>query len=100
LITRDGRRIYWVNPIFYGLPLCEAQVVQEKLDRVRIRYVPAQGFAPEDERLICSRLQERMGKVEILFERMTNIPRRSNGKFQPVICNLSEEERRDIGQAV
>ena len=85
LITRDGRHVYWVNPIFYGLPLCEAQIIQEKLDRVRIRYVPAQGFAAEDERLILSRLQSRMGKVEVNFEQLTNIPRGSNGKFQPVI---------------
>ena len=30
IVTRDGRRVYWLNPVFYGLPVQEAQIIQEK----------------------------------------------------------------------
>src|SRR5205807_6939392 len=43
-LTRDGRRVFWLNPVLYGIPVREAQLVQETLDRVRVRYVPAAGF--------------------------------------------------------
>lgn len=99
LITHDGRRVYCpLSTIFSALPVCEAQIIQENLNRIRIRYVPASSFTCGDERLIRSRLQERMGKVEVLFEQTTGIPRGSNGKFQPVICNLLEKERVILGR--
>jgi phenylacetate-CoA ligase len=101
LITHDGRRTYCpLSTIFSALPVCEAQIIQENMDQIRIRYVPAPSFTRRDEGVIRSRLQERIGKVEVLFERTTTIPRGSNGKFQPVVCKLPEKERGDTGQAV
>jgi hypothetical protein len=38
-------------------------------------------------------LQERMGAVEVLLERMDEIPRDHNGKFRSVICQLPAEEK-------
>ena len=47
LYTRDGRRIGRLDPIFKAsLPIQEAQIVQEALDRVRVIYVPDAGFTP------------------------------------------------------
>lgn len=93
LIAPDGRRVYWVNPVFYGLPVCEAQIIQEKLDRLKVRYVPAIGWTDETRRLIIDRIWARMGSVEVIMEPVDAIPRGPSGKFRAVISELSGEAR-------
>ncbi len=93
LIAPDGRRVYWVNPVFYGLPVQEAQIIQESLQSVRVRYVPASTFTDAIEGLIAERLQKRLGQVKIIMDQLNSIPRGPNGKFQAVICNVSSKER-------
>lgn len=93
LIAPDGRRVYWLNPVFYGIPIREAQIIQEFVDQVRVRYVPAPGFTPKAGRLIVERLQARMGDVKVVLEQVDEIPRGANGKFRAVVCNLPAEER-------
>jgi phenylacetate-CoA ligase len=96
LITPDGRRVFWLNPVFYGLPVLEAQIIQEKSDRLKVRYVPTPDSSSETERSITERLQERLGKVEVIMEALDAIPRGPNGKFRAVVCNLSNEERQNL----
>lgn len=93
LITRDGRRVFWLNPVFYGIPVSEAQIIQETLDQVRVRYVPTPDFTLQSGRTITERLQSRMGDVKVTLERIDQAPRGANGKLQAVVCNLSAEER-------
>jgi phenylacetate-CoA ligase len=93
LLTRDGREVYWLNPVFYGLPLIEAQIIQESLDTIRILYVPTISFTKEHEDLIATRLKLRFGEVDVVLEAVPSIPRASNGKFRAVVCNLSDLER-------
>jgi len=88
LITRDGRRVYWLNPVFYGLPVCEAQIVQKSLDLIYVRYAPAEGFDQTTVRTISERLRDRMGEVEVRLEQTQEIPRNRNGKFQAVVCEI------------
>jgi phenylacetate-coenzyme A ligase PaaK-like adenylate-forming protein len=88
LLTRDGRRVAWLNPVWYGLPVRQGQIVQETLDRIRVRYVPADGFSPESRHLIVQRLHERLGPVHVLLEEVPEIPRGANGKFRAVLCAL------------
>jgi phenylacetate-CoA ligase len=92
LIAPDGRRVYWVNPVFYGLPIREAQVVQRSLTHVVVRYVPAPEFTPATERTIASRLEARLGGITVTFEPMDRIPREPNGKFRAVRCEVPVEE--------
>jgi len=94
LFTMDGRRIGRLDPAFKAdLPVREAQVIQEALDRVRVRYVPTPGFRPNHKSAIVQRIKARMGAVEIIMEPIKEIPRGPNGKFKAVICNLSKEEK-------
>ncbi|WNM58123.1 phenylacetate--CoA ligase family protein [Candidatus Nitrospira allomarina] len=93
LIALDGRRVFWVNPVFYNLPVQEAQIIQEGLDCLRVKYVPAANFSVEVEHAISARLQERMGRVKIFMDQVSNIPRGSNGKFRAVVCNLPIEKQ-------
>ena len=69
------------------------QYEQETLERVRVRYIPADGFSVADARSIVERLRQRMGDIEVILEATDSIPRGANGKFRAVICQLPPEER-------
>lgn len=97
LYTMDGRRIGRLDPIFKGdLSIREAQIVQETLNRVRVRYVPTSSFKPEHERMIMQRLHARMGTVEVIMEPVDAIPRGSSGKFRAVINELPRKARNTL----
>lgn len=91
LIARDGRRVYWLNPVFYGTPVREAQIVQKSVDQVSVRYVPAPQFSEQSRLLIAERLRGRLGDIDVLFESFERIPRDANGKFRAVICLLPDQ---------
>jgi phenylacetate-CoA ligase len=93
LITRDGRRVSWLNPVFYGIPVRQGQIIQEALERIRIRFVPAPDFTREAGRLIIERVQQRMGNVEVILEPVDEVPRSANGKFRAVVCSIPEGQR-------
>jgi phenylacetate-CoA ligase len=94
LYTRDGRRVGRLDPVFKGgLPVQEAQIVQESLDNLRVRYVPGLGFDRGHARLLVRRLQARMGQVDVTLEEVDHIPRTGTGKFRAVICAISSHER-------
>jgi phenylacetate-CoA ligase len=97
LYTRDGRRIGRLDPIFKSrLPVQEAQIIQDSLEIIRVRYVPSEGFSSSDEQSVINRVRERMGAVNVILERVDSIPRTTNGKFRAVICNLSSDERKQL----
>jgi phenylacetate-CoA ligase len=93
LLTRDGRRVAWVNPVFYGLPVRQGQIVQESFDLVRVRYAPAPGFTPETGTTITQRLHERLGPITVVLDEVADIPRGANGKFRAVVCAIPPAER-------
>jgi phenylacetate-CoA ligase len=89
VITRDGRRIGRLDPVFKAdLPVREAQIVQESLMRIRVRYVPAPGCSQKALAALVERLKERTGEIDVELEPVERIPRSSNGKFQAVISKL------------
>ncbi|HLZ45766.1 MAG TPA: AMP-binding protein [Gemmatimonadales bacterium] len=93
LVTRDGRLVFWLNPVFYGLPVRQSQIIQEHLDELRVRVSPAPGYSAITERTITGRLQERMGDVRVIVDRVMEVPRTTNGKLRAVVCNLPREQR-------
>ncbi|HEX9579699.1 MAG TPA: hypothetical protein VF970_01205 [Gemmatimonadales bacterium] len=93
LVTRDGRQVFWLNPVFYGLPVREAQIVQETLDRVRVLVAPAPRFTAHDARRIVERLRDRMGPVTVTLEYVEAVPRTAGGKVRAVVCALNGGER-------
>jgi phenylacetate-CoA ligase len=98
LYTPDGRIVGRLDPVFKGnLPIKGAQIIQERLDRVRVRFLPTNEFTPEAGQSIVDRLQDRMGKVEVILEAVDELPRDSRGKFRAVICNLPHYERKVHG---
>jgi len=93
LLTPDGRQVFWLNPVFYGVPVREAQIIQEAIGRIRVRYAPADAFTPRWDREIAGRLRARLGDVEVILEPVARVPRSANGKLQAVRCELGPEER-------
>ena len=89
ITTQDGRKIFWMNPIFYGLPIQEAQIIQEALNHIHVKVVPSKGFANADLQDIIYRVKKRVGEeVSITVESVNDIPRAKNGKFKAVISNI------------
>jgi len=94
LYTLDGRRIGRLDPVFKAdIPVREAQVIQESLQRIRVLFVPAADFTTRDGRAIVERLTERMGPVDVVLESVAAIPRTARGKFQAVVCRLPADAR-------
>jgi phenylacetate-CoA ligase len=86
-----------LDPVFKRhLAIREAQVIQEALDLVRVRYVPADGFSDADADAIITGLRARMGSVQVLVEPVEAIPRTANGKFRSVVCNVDPGELRRV----
>jgi phenylacetate-CoA ligase len=84
MLTEDGSPVGGLDTVFHaGLPMREAQIVQETLRRIRINVVPAPGFGREHEEDLIQGIQVRMGKnVEVVVDRLEAIPRTSAGKFR------------------
>jgi phenylacetate-CoA ligase len=98
--TSDGRRIGRLDPVFKAqLPVREAQIIQERLDLVRVRYTPDPEFNDDAARSIIERLRARMGNVEVILEPVSEIPRGASGKFRAVICNLPPEQIAALNRA-
>jgi phenylacetate-CoA ligase len=97
LYTMDGRSIGCIDTV-YGpeVPLREAQIIQESLSQVRVRYVPAPEWTKDAGASLIAGMRERMGAVEVILEEVREVPRTASGKFRPVICNLSPEELRRV----
>ncbi len=94
LYMRDGRQIGRMDPVFKAaLPMRESQIIQESIDRLRVRYVPADGFAAGSEDEIARCIRDFIGPVEIVLEKMDAIPREANGKFRAVICRIPRDQR-------
>ncbi|MGE5801472.1 MAG: phenylacetate--CoA ligase family protein [Gemmatimonadota bacterium] len=93
VVTRDGRQVFWLNPVWYGIPVREAQIVQESIGRLRVRYAPAPGFAAATARTVVDRLRQRLGDVEVVLEEVPEVPRSANGKLRAVVCNVPPAER-------
>lgn len=98
LYTTDGRPIGRLDPVFKGnLPIREAQIIQETLKQIRVRFVRAPGYSPQSAYSLVRELKKRLGPVEVVLEEVTEVPRTSNGKFRAVICNLPAELLKHLG---
>jgi len=91
LFTSDGRRIGRLDPVFKAdLPIREAQIIQESLVHVVVRYVSAPGCTLTDLDNLVNRLHQRLGEMNIELEEVEQIPRSSNGKFRAVISKCHQ----------
>lgn len=93
LLTPDGRQAMRMGAVFFDLPVRQSQIVQEQLSVVRVRVAPDDSFGTRHERIIAERIQERMGGVQVIIERVAEVPRTSSGKLQAIVSLLSPSQR-------
>lgn len=93
IIGPDGRQMVRFHGIFVDQPhVQEGQIIQEELNRIRVKVVPTDGFGPADVQDIIHRVQQRLSpRVEVVVETVQHIPRTAAGKFQAVVSLLREE---------
>jgi len=86
ILTPDGRRVGRLDPVFKGgMPVVEAQIVQETHRRLRVLVVPSRGYNEATGQEIAQRLRDRVGEMEISVEVCKSIARSRNGKFRAVV---------------
>jgi phenylacetate-CoA ligase len=90
----DGRQISRFTSVFKGMHhIREAQVVQENLRLFLVFVVADPEFGSADVEAIQRNMRLHVGNVEVKVESVPSIRRSSSGKFRPVICRLSNEEK-------
>jgi len=93
VIGPDGRQMVRFHGVFVNQShIREGQVIQEALNRIRIKVVPLQGFSSVDEHDLAQRVQQRLGReVQVIVEPVDSIPRSKAGKFKAVVSKLKKE---------
>jgi len=67
----------------------QMQVVQEKLEEIRVRYVPGEGFKASDLDFLSEKLRNFFPPpVQFVYERVDQIPREKSGKTRFCICRV------------
>jgi len=92
VVGPDGRRMVRFHGVFVNQPRVHmGQIVQEAVDRIRVRVVPAPGFGAADVREIIHQVQARLGpQVSVVVEPVDQIPRTPAGKFRAVVSHLRQ----------
>jgi phenylacetate-CoA ligase len=82
-----------LDAAFKGLScIIEAQAIQERLDLVRICVVPADGFNDMLAGRLEANFREKLGPgVEVIVERVPEIPRGANGKFKWLVSHVRDQ---------
>ena len=94
VIGPDGRQMVRFHGVFVNQPhVREGQIIQEALDRIRVKIVPTDGFNQDDMSDITHRIQQRLSPaVEVIVEPISSIPRTKAGKFKAVVSMLKEQK--------
>jgi phenylacetate-CoA ligase len=97
VVGPDGRRMVRFHGIFVDQPhVREGQIVQEALDRILVKIVPAGQFGPRDEQDVADRVRQRLGsQVIVAVQLVDSIPRTKAGKFQAVVSLLKKTRSPD-----
>jgi phenylacetate-CoA ligase len=86
VVTPDGRLVGRLDHVFkQQTSVAEAQIVQDRPDRIRVFVVPSELWRDESEVLLVQEIRKRLGdEMAVSIERTNEIPREPNGKFRAV----------------
>lgn len=92
IYTIDGKLVGRLDPVFKGdFNIKAAQIIQERLDFIRILIVPFPAYDNQEGEEIVQRLRERIGsQSQISLELVDSIPTGANGKFKAVISHVKQ----------
>ncbi len=100
VVGPDGRQMVRFHGVFVDQPhVQEGQIIQEALDRIRVKVVPVSGYGPSDEPDLIRRVQGRLGpNVSVVVETVGSIPRTKAGKFKAVVSLLRQSAAKNPGE--
>jgi len=97
VVGPDGREMVRFHGIFVGLPsVREGQVIQEAVDRFRLRVVVGPDFGEVERQTIRARFDQRLGPVHVDIEPVEAIERTERGKFRAVISRIPRAAGRGV----
>lgn len=98
VVGTDGRKMVRFHGVFVDQPhVREGQLIQEALDRVRVKVVPTAEFEHADVQDLVLRVQQRLGPdVHVTVETTEHIQRNAAGKFKSVISLLGKEDETSV----
>jgi phenylacetate-CoA ligase len=89
IITPDGRKIGRLGSVLRGVPIREAQYVQENIGSVTLNIIKDDHYLPDTEAHITDQLRKRLGnEMKIAINYVDSIKRGNGGKFRTVISNV------------
>lgn len=93
IITPDGRQLGRLDFLFKESDhIEEAQLIQDRPDRVRVRVVRSPGYSDSDEATLRRDLTEYLGDVIAAdIEYVAEIPREASGKFRQIVSRVFED---------
>jgi len=93
VIGPDGREIVRICSLQDVPHVLASQLVQERLDLLRVRVVAEHGFSESDERMIRDIVAtQRLGAVRVEIERVSELEKTPAGKVRRVIRRLPARE--------
>jgi phenylacetate-CoA ligase len=92
IVRRDGTRVACFNQVLkHATHIREAQILQRRPGAITMRYVPLDGFPPEQLDRLREGFRARLGAdMEIDFERVDAVPRTRTGKIRFVVSELEQ----------
>jgi phenylacetate-CoA ligase len=89
IVTPDGRRVMLIDIIFSpDMHLLEAQIIQEKINKFKVKVVPTAEWGDADVERICSSIRRRVGNVDVIVDTVPSIERTWSGKFKVMVSKL------------
>ena len=84
--TPDGRLVGRLDHVFkQQTSVAEAQIVQDRADRIRVFVVPSPEWRETSEAQLVNEIRKRLGdELAVAIELVQAIPREPNGKFRAV----------------
>jgi phenylacetate-CoA ligase len=92
VVAADGTAMHGLALIYVlrDLPgVKRFKIVQESLDLTRVLLVPGDGMSAQAEAVIQNKFRQRLGaQVQVVVERVADIPADRSGKFRYVVSNV------------
>ncbi len=91
IVGKDGRKMVRFHSVFNGLKTVkQAQVIQESLNDIIVKVVPAGKVSAEEQKIIQERIISQLGEVNVMIEEVESISLSTNGKFKAVVSKLAK----------
>ncbi len=92
LVTPSGKWVGAMGRVFLGVSnLIECQIIQEKLDLIRVLIVTTDKFSDRDRDTLLNNIHQRIGNdINIIIQKTDTIPRTIRGKQKITISLLQE----------